>query len=227
MWAQLGERCGLLKDQPQTWFDDSRHIGFNGLSALRTHPAFDGVGSDRLLAALRQLDGNNATRSALLRPPKSWGGFLVTFPRRILGSPHLQPPFWRLPRDGIGTGWHWDGSPSLWLDRPSRGVKVFTLFSDVEPRGGGTLLLAGSHRLVEAFFRELPEKTPLSLRQKPLKKRFDTIHPWITNLATVNGSAWKHVDSSTVEALEAARISEYQLRTPWPCNQEQLHHNHR
>jgi ectoine hydroxylase-related dioxygenase (phytanoyl-CoA dioxygenase family) len=49
---------------------------------------------------------------------------------------------WTLP-----TGWHPD-SPRL-ASGESLGVQLFALLDTVEPRGGGTLAVAGSHRLVD------------------------------------------------------------------------------
>jgi hypothetical protein len=66
---------------------------------------------------------------------KSWGWWSIGRPRRHAGS-------WRIP----GEGWHWDGL-SLPLDPVSGrlGLVVLCLFTDVAPRGGATLLVAGSH----------------------------------------------------------------------------------
>ena len=57
--------------------------------------------------------------------PRTLGGFLVTFPD---GS---DAP-WDVPDDQ----WHWDGDPT------SNGLLIFSFYSDVRPRGGGTLLCA-------------------------------------------------------------------------------------
>jgi len=62
-------------------------------------------------------------------------------------------------------------------------VQLFTFLDTVEPRGGGTLLVAGSHRLLnegrfirsrelkplligKAFFRELYSKRPVSVQER-------------------------------------------------------------
>ena len=37
-----------------------------------------------------------------------------------------------------------------------RGVKTFALLGDIAPRGGGTLMVSGSHRLVYKWFQENP-----------------------------------------------------------------------
>jgi ectoine hydroxylase-related dioxygenase (phytanoyl-CoA dioxygenase family) len=59
----------------------------------------------------------------------------------LLSFPTEEP--WCLP-----AGWHIDYGWDLptW---PVFAVKMFALLDDVEPEGGGTLLLKGSHRLVE------------------------------------------------------------------------------
>lgn len=76
----------------------------------------------------------------------------------------------------ITTGWHTD-APRLASRRPA-GVQVFTFLDHVAPRGGGTLVIAGSHRLLndgvfltakhvhrllgrEPFFRRLWTKRPI------------------------------------------------------------------
>jgi len=64
------------------------------------------------------------------------------------------PPPWVLP----AQTWHIDSG----FERPSapvRTVKLFGLMDDVEPTGGGTLMLAGSPRLVDACADLLPTGT--------------------------------------------------------------------
>ncbi len=88
-------------------------------------------------------------------------------PQVLCSLPNLGP--WALP-----GGWHSD-SPRLACGE-SPGVQMFTFLEPVEPRGGGTLVVAGSHRLLndrgdltikdlnrllrqEPFFRELYRET--------------------------------------------------------------------
>ena len=74
-------------------------------------------------------------------------GWLPPSPPQILLSFPTRGP-WRMP-----TGWHID----FGLDKPTWPVfalKMFALLDDVRPEGGGTLLLAGSHRLVEHLAME-------------------------------------------------------------------------
>ena len=58
--------------------------------------------------------------------PASWGGFNVTFP-----DPEA-------PADVPSDTWHWDGSPT------SRGLLIFSFYSEVGPGAGGTPIVSGS-----------------------------------------------------------------------------------
>ena len=77
-------------------------------------------------------------------PPKPGAQILMTFP---------SPDPWVMP-----TGWHMDCGFELptW---PVFAVKLFAFFGPVKREGGGTLLLSGSHRLVERYAPTLPPGT--------------------------------------------------------------------
>jgi hypothetical protein len=77
----------------------------------------------------------------------------------------------------VPDGWHAD-SPRL-ASNQSPGVQLFTFLEPVGPRGGGTVVIAGSHRLMnegrhirprdvvsrlrgEAFFRDMASATPFA-----------------------------------------------------------------
>ncbi len=98
------------------------------------------------------------------------------FDRELFKRPQV---LFSLPNTHIWTvpaGWHVD-APRLPSGRRP-GVQLFTFLDTVEPRGGGTLIVAGSHRLFndgrsivakelrrllrrEDFFRELYSKAPV------------------------------------------------------------------
>jgi ectoine hydroxylase-related dioxygenase (phytanoyl-CoA dioxygenase family) len=69
----------------------------------------------------------------------------------MLTMPSSAP--WILP-----SGWHMDCGfeQPTW---PVFAVRLFSFFDDVEAEGGGTLLLSGSHRLVERYTKTLPPGT--------------------------------------------------------------------
>ncbi len=71
--------------------------------------------------------------------PKRWGAFLVTFPT---------DREWNVPY----AVWHADFSYAL-PPEPLSGVKMFVFLSDVPARAGGTLVVAGSHRMIQQFIK--------------------------------------------------------------------------
>jgi hypothetical protein len=109
---------GIDRDDPATWPAGKPPK----LQALHRSGVFAPMASAPVCAALDALLGTWQT-------PKVWGLPLVTFP---------EPGEWAVPR----TGWHVDA----WGARP--GVTVFVFPAPVAPKGGGTLVLAGSHPIV-------------------------------------------------------------------------------
>lgn len=101
--------------------------------------------------------------------PGGRGGFLVSFPE-ISDEP------W----DIINSGWHWDGHPHIYSEsQPS--LRLFTFYSQVMSKGGGTLIVAGSHRLLMPFFDSLQPHLAHQ-KQRTLKRRFAKSHPWFAEL---------------------------------------------
>lgn len=161
IWARLAENVGIDREDRSTWKPNAVWR----LNKSGTNPVYDAIGGERMYAAFDQLLG-----AGTWDPPGKWGGFLVTFPKPE-PEPWTVTPF----------GWHWDGNPSaqIGLKRP-RSLFVFTLISDVRPKGGGTLLATGTHRLIDAFFESVPRER--WNRQKPLKKQFSQTHPFFRDL---------------------------------------------
>jgi ectoine hydroxylase-related dioxygenase (phytanoyl-CoA dioxygenase family) len=58
---------------------------------------------------------------------------------------------------------------------------IFAVFSHIEPQGGGTLLLAGSHHLLGRFFTAL---TPAqqAAKRKALREQFSRSSPYLAAL---------------------------------------------
>ncbi len=118
--------------------------------------------STRLLVSFKALKGrhvfapfidNSSVREALdaIFAPGGWEPPKVPGAQILLTMPGPGP--WAMP-----NGWHMDCGfeQPTW---PVFAVKLFAFFDDVEPEGGGTLLLSGSHRLVERYAQGLPEPT--------------------------------------------------------------------
>lgn len=157
VWDELA-RVGIRPDDPSTWTVE-RPVG---LQALKGHPAFGEVGSQRLRTAIDALLGEGGYEA-----PKRWGAVFVAFPTR-------EP--WSIPV----AGWHIDANyrSQLW---PPKGVQVHSLFGDVAPRAGGSLIVSGSHRLIHRWFTEHPP--PPDARSAELRRAVMD-HPYIRALHT-------------------------------------------
>jgi hypothetical protein len=119
-----------------------------GLRAITAAPEFRALGSASIVGALDDLLG-----AGRWEPPRRWGRLLVTFPS---AGP------WDLP---TGSAWHNDFVP-LRAGPGDRAVQLFTILKDLPPRGGGTLVLTGSHRLVARYIAETGE-APHPRRVRP------------------------------------------------------------
>lgn len=127
LWDFLSQQHGAQPDKADTWAP-ARPSGFQIMSKSG---AFDALNCSTLNAALDQLLGRDAWQR-----PKHWGMPLVTFPEASIE--------WRVPH----KQWHLDfalrHSGDLWP-----GLRILAFLAPVAPRGGGTLLIEGSHTLVE------------------------------------------------------------------------------
>jgi hypothetical protein len=156
IWVFLARR-GIDRDDPATWpTGDARH-----LQKLLRDPVFMPIGGPATTAAIDDLLG--AGRWAR---PDHWGEFLVTFP-----EPGRR---WTVP-----TLWHTDAAYTDPL-QPLLGVMLFSFLNRVEHRGGGTLVVAGSHRLVARFVADRPNVA--EERSAATRKAFYQSHPWLGDL---------------------------------------------
>jgi hypothetical protein len=96
--------------------------------------------------------------------PRDWAHPLVTFPSP---APHLRRP-----------PWHLDAGALLYL-RPLPILRTFTFLEPVLPGGGGTLYVAGSHRL--ALEIDDAREGPV-LRSRDIRGRLQADHPWFAAL---------------------------------------------
>jgi hypothetical protein len=147
-WEFLGARFGMAPDRPETWATGTpRH-----LQALRRSGAFAAMAAPAVRSALDDLLGPGGWA-----PPQAWGLPLVTFPGAA----------WAVPT----SGWHVD---SYGPEQDLPGVTVFAFLADVAPRGGGTAVLAGSHRLVNRHIA-----TTGGWRPADVKAALYAAHPWL------------------------------------------------
>lgn len=180
LWRAFAERYGIDRDDPSSW----RTLRPSGLQALTQLDEFAFPTTDPLCAAVDGLLGEGQWR-----PPTHWGAPLVTFPT---------PPPWTTPTDA----WH--------LDFPARdhaaavpGLRVLGFANDVGRHGGGTLAVAGSHRLVERY---AAHAAPDATRSKDVRRALAAQHEWLRLL-------WQRDVASRVEQLErGARIDGIDVR---------------
>jgi hypothetical protein len=125
LWQRMEQKAGIRESDPATWperYDIEEHL---------ISPAVLACFTDRIAAAIGQLVGPDRWRGE-----RRWGLWPVNF---SFGRSR--------PYDFPVTGWHIDGN---WfrhtVDSPRQGLLVVGLFSDIEPRGGGTILALGSHK---------------------------------------------------------------------------------
>jgi hypothetical protein len=151
IWRHLREKNGVDRDDPSTW-DRS----WDGIQPVASRPLFQRIASARLRGAIDQLVGaDNWT------PPRRWNMIRASPPK-----PATTP--WSVP----AAGWHHDAAPGT-------GLMLFILFSDLHPRGGGTLVVTGAHRLLAPFLAD-PRMAALPCRAQ--KARFVAAHPWLARL---------------------------------------------
>jgi hypothetical protein len=136
LWRRMEEKAGISQSDPSTWpekYDIEEH--------LRT-PAVLGCFTDRIASAIGQLVGPGRWRG-----DRRWGLWPVNF---SFGRSR--------PYDYPVTSWHIDGN---WfrhtLDSPKQGLLVVGLFTDIEPRGGGTILALGSHKRTARVLARHPD----------------------------------------------------------------------
>lgn len=86
-----------------------------------------------------------------IRQPYTWGdGFIVNL-REGADRP------WQPPSAAVG-GWHKDGDFFRhFLDSPEQGLLTLVVWSDIEPRGGGTFVAADSVPVVARYLADHPE----------------------------------------------------------------------
>jgi hypothetical protein len=162
LWRELARKDGVHRREPRTWTVE-RPAHFR---TLQDTGAFKAMGDPAVRAVLDDLMGRD-----LWEPPEHWGLPLVCFPR-----PHGR---WEVPTQS----WHLD-LPANPRDREKLVGRVFLLLAPLRPRGGGTLVALGSHRIVERIVRRAGERQSSADVRKQLKSH----HRWFFDLMTPDKS---------------------------------------
>ena len=135
-WQGWSDTYGARRDDPSTWSAVPR---FKTVKSAKRHPSFLAVLGDELRSLADTLIGPGWSTS------NGFGGLLAGFPNTTS---------WHLP--GAEGVWHSDFLYCATMD-PLPGLRVFAVFGDVPAGGGGTLLVEGSHLMVERFVRARPD----------------------------------------------------------------------
>ena len=155
LWQELARRHHIRRREPSTWRSE-RPTDFK---ALQKSGAFQGMASPEMRAVVDDLLG----RGQWAEPP-AWGQPLVCFPTQ-----HR----WDVPH----KNWH--------LDLPAHPkrfrlpiARLFLLLAPLRPRGGGTLVAAGSHRVVS----RLADQANVELSSSAMRKHLGAEHRWFGEL---------------------------------------------
>ena len=182
LWDRLTVR-GIVQQDPRTWREPMVH-----LTETYDDPEFRACDTERLADAIEDLVGPGRwrDRGQLVQ----WGWWPVNF---SLGA---DSP-WSVPV----SGWHWDGIHFRHtIDAPDQGILALCLFSDIGPRGGGTLVAEGSHKIVARFLHQYPSGLELGEAIPDCVRD----HAWLAELTGAKPSAdgdriHRFMDSSFVD----------------------------
>jgi hypothetical protein len=166
LWERLAER-GVQREDQTTWTQPMAH-----LKESYTDEVFQACDTELLRNAVEELVG--AGRWQQRGQTSWWGWWPVNF---ALGA---DLP-WTVPT----RGWHWDGIQFRHtVDAPDQGLLMLCMFSDIQPRGGGTLVAEGSHKIVARFLQQHPDGIELHDAIKACNQS----HPWLAELTDQNSS---------------------------------------
>ena len=167
VWADLGQRYAIDRQDTSTW----TVIRPASFQKLERGGAFKRLDRPAFRALFDEFLG-------LWDAPKWWGQALVTFPERARR--------WDVPHQH----WHLDLPPesarlARRRDSPLPCLRVFVFLNDVQPTGGGTLYIEGSHKVAADRAAEFPPGA--SSRSADLRERLKAEEPWLAALWSAAG----------------------------------------
>lgn len=188
LWAELATRHGMDRDDRSTWTT----LRPTGLKTTKTHRVANAILGPRLRSALDHLLGT------WIEPPHH-GQVLVTMPT---GEP------WSVPH----RQWHTDVGFDAPMDELPA-VKIWALLADLDPGGGGTPQVAGSHRVIAHHLSTTDERDFTTIRDQVLRS-----HPWFRTLISPEERSVEpgEVDGVAVRVVElTGRAGDVYLTHPW------------
>lgn len=172
LWGKLKEKFGIDQADRSTWTQPLVQ-----LSEVYRSESFDACNTARFADAIEDIVGEGRTARRFVAGETEqlpgWGWWPVNF---ALGAD--QP--WTVPT----VGWHWDGIHFRhYVDAPDQGLLCLCMFSDIGPRGGGTLVIEGSHKPVAKYLATKPDGIEIG----PAIGEFTSNHPYFAELVAKNG----------------------------------------
>jgi hypothetical protein len=189
-WRELFDLYGIRRDDSSTW-----HQPLRDLRGGKTSPMQTKMNTVRVRGVIDDLLGAD-----MWQWPRHWGRAIVTFP---------QGGVWDVPghKDRQGAAmWHWD-SPVEWHRNGLNGLFAFAFVGEVAPGGGGTSILAGSHRLLQNWRAEMSSGARHDDGPKQ-RDWFQRAHPW---LAALSGHLPSPTDRRTAFMKEGVEIEGVRL----------------
>ena len=167
LWERLALQ-GVQREDRSTWSQPMVHI-------RESYPdeVFQKCDTTLLNDAVEELVGQGRWRDK--GKISYWGWWPVNF---SLGGDRP----WTVP----SSGWHWDGIQFRHsVTAPDQGLLMLCLFSEIGPRGGGTVIAEGSHHVVARFLNEHREGIELRDAMPACNKA----HPWLSALTSSEGQS--------------------------------------
>ena len=209
IWNALEERKGIHRSDSTTWIEG----GVRGIGDLNRAPAFRPFGSPIITSVLDDVLGKGNWQR-----PSSWGQILVSFPAAqwswnslFQGQVNVSAIPWH-------TDYPYDSPP----DQLS-GVQIFSILADLESGGGGTLLIAGSHRVIRHFVRGQPRETLQKMKRARLALMGSD--PWLRSVSkavsTPRPDSWLAEQRALVHGIPVAvaevtgRAGDVYFTHPW------------
>ncbi len=180
LWRDLGRRFAVDRRRPDTW-TTSQPAQFQDLQRSGAFSAMDSPDLSRVADAF--------LGAGRWEQPRSWGQPLVTFPTGAWDVPH--------------QNWHLDLPANASLDELEM-IRVFTFLEPVRPRGGGTLYVAGSHRVVIDRGRQAAPGS--RLRSSEIRALLQRDEPWFTALFGPGGGDRVRRFMTEGACIEGARV---------------------
>ncbi len=158
IWSELEAEFGIKKSDKTTW-----KTPLHSPRKTKLSPTNEVLINQNFRSAIDSLIGKENWIE-----PSSWGGFLVTFPDK-------EKKDWNL-HDKL---WHWDYE--LFRGPELKGLLIFSFFSEVKSRGGGTLIASGSHKALENYYASLTEEQK-KWKHGQQRKHFYKTNPYFQKL---------------------------------------------